>query len=111
MGMGRRRGGWDGTHRRAAAPMPLDPKRMRIVFVAIGDELLRGESRDIMLVGHYPHLPSLLERDRLFKRAPQQRAVFELLESLGGHATVAHVVDQLKCTTAVIAAPLGWIAL
>ena len=49
-------------------------------------------------------LPSLMERDRLFKRSPQQRAVFELLESLGGHATVAHVMDQLQCTSAVISA-------
>jgi len=32
------------------------------------------------------HLPSLLHRDRIFARAPQQRALFELIESLGGGA-------------------------
>ena len=32
-------------------------------------------------------LPSLLHRDRIFARAPQQRALYELLEARGGRAT------------------------
>ena len=47
-------------------------------------------------------LPSLLERDRVFARAPKQRAVYELLESIGGRAAVAQLVSQLEITTAAI---------
>ncbi len=49
-------------------------------------------------------LPSLLERDALFKRAPKQRAVYELLESLGGRAPVEHLVGQLGASASAIAA-------
>ncbi|MGQ0538301.1 MAG: replication restart helicase PriA, partial [Gemmatimonadaceae bacterium] len=34
-------------------------------------------------------LPSLAERDRVFARSPRQRAVYELLETLGGSAPLA----------------------
>jgi primosomal protein N' (replication factor Y) (superfamily II helicase) len=47
-------------------------------------------------------LPSLLERDAQFARAPKQRAVYELLESIGGRAPVAQLAAQLGITTAVI---------
>ena len=47
-------------------------------------------------------LDSLLQRDALFKRAPQQRALFELLESLGGQSPVAHLVERLGCTEGVV---------
>ena len=40
-------------------------------------------------------LPSLLHRDRIFARAPQQRALYELLEALGGRASVEHLREQL----------------
>ena len=40
-------------------------------------------------------IPSLLRRDRIFARAPQQRALYELLEALGGRATVEHLHEQL----------------
>ena len=49
-------------------------------------------------------LPSLLERDRIFARSPQQRALYELLETLGGHAAVEQVVTRLGCTPAVVRA-------
>ncbi|HSN21535.1 MAG TPA: primosomal protein N', partial [Usitatibacter sp.] len=49
-------------------------------------------------------LPSLLERDRLFKRAPKQRAAYELLESLGGRAPVDHLVSQLGASPSAVAA-------
>ncbi|HEX2450809.1 MAG TPA: primosomal protein N', partial [Gemmatimonadales bacterium] len=39
--------------------------------------------------------PSLLERERLFRRRRRQRELYEALESLGGRAPVRHVVDQL----------------
>ena len=47
-------------------------------------------------------LPTLVGRDEAFRRAPQQRRLFELLEQLGGRAPVAHLVAQLGCTAAVV---------
>src|SRR5687768_13724717 len=47
-------------------------------------------------------LPSLLQRERIFARAPQQRALYELLESLGGSAPVEHVLEQLGCSPSVL---------
>ncbi|HUX33946.1 MAG TPA: primosomal protein N' [Gemmatimonadaceae bacterium] len=49
-------------------------------------------------------LPSLLEREATFKRAPKQRAVYEMLESLGGRAPVEHLVAQLGASPSAIAA-------
>src|SRR5918992_6081199 len=47
-------------------------------------------------------LPTLLRRERIFARAPQQRALFELLESLGGRAPVEHLLDQLQFSPSVL---------
>src|SRR5918999_36525 len=47
-------------------------------------------------------LPTLLRRERIFARAPQQRALFELLESLGGRAPVEHLLDQLRFSPSVL---------
>ncbi|HEY5060182.1 MAG TPA: primosomal protein N' [Gemmatimonadaceae bacterium] len=44
---------------------------------------------------------SLVRRDRIFARAAQQRAVFELLESLGGRAPVQHITAALGVSSAV----------
>jgi primosomal protein N' (replication factor Y) len=49
-------------------------------------------------------LPSLLERDKTFARSPQQRALYELLESLGGQASVEQLVTQLGCSASVVQA-------
>ncbi len=47
-------------------------------------------------------IPTLLQRDKAFARAPQQRALFELLESLGGQSTVEHLLEQLGCSPSVL---------
>ena len=47
-------------------------------------------------------LPSLLHRDNIFARAPQQRALFELLESLGGRVAVEHLVERLTFSPSVL---------
>ena len=47
-------------------------------------------------------LPSLQRRDRIFARAKQQRALFELLESLGGRSAVAHLVEKLDFSPSVL---------
>lgn len=49
-------------------------------------------------------LDTLLQRDALFKRAPQQRALFELLENLGGQSPVEHLIERLGCSESVVAA-------
>jgi len=49
-------------------------------------------------------LPSLLRRDNIFARAPQQRALFELLESLGGRVAVEHLVERLTFSPSVLKA-------
>lgn len=47
-------------------------------------------------------LPTLLEREKVFARAPQQRALFELLESLGGNSTLEHLLQQLAFSPSVL---------
>ncbi len=47
---------------------------------------------------------SLSERDATFGRAKQQRALFELLESLGGRSSIDHLTQQLSVSSSVIKA-------
>ncbi len=39
--------------------------------------------------------PTLLERDRLFRRRPRQRELYEAIEALGGAAEVSHLHNRL----------------
>src|SRR5262249_22640635 len=47
-------------------------------------------------------LAALVQRDETFARARKQRAVYELLESLGGRAPVEHLTGQLKVSPSVL---------
>lgn len=47
-------------------------------------------------------LPTLTHREKAFGRAPQQRAVFELLESLGGTSTLEHLLERLQFSPSVL---------
>ncbi|HET9425730.1 MAG TPA: primosomal protein N' [Gemmatimonadaceae bacterium] len=47
-------------------------------------------------------LESLLERDQLFARAKQQRAVYEYLEALGGRAAIASIREHLHVADSVL---------
>ncbi|MGH7651244.1 MAG: replication restart helicase PriA [Gemmatimonadaceae bacterium] len=47
-------------------------------------------------------IPSLLQRDKLFARSRKQRAVFELVESLGNRTTVEQLKSQLEFSPAVL---------
>ncbi|MFL5552818.1 MAG: primosomal protein N' [Gemmatimonadaceae bacterium] len=58
------------------------------------------KTRRIVRLG--AEIPSLLERDKIFARAKQQRAVFELIESLGGRSTVEHLTGQLEFSPSVL---------
>jgi primosomal protein N' (replication factor Y) (superfamily II helicase) len=49
-------------------------------------------------------IPTLLQREKAFARAPQQRALFELIESLGGATSVEHLLKQLKFSPSVLKA-------
>jgi len=62
----------------------------------------RGAHRTQRVAGILRDLPSLLERDALFVRAPRQRALFELLEGLGGRAAAGHLLAQLDCSPSVL---------
>ena len=53
------------------------------------------------------HVESLLHRDRIFGRAPQQRALYELLESLGGRGSVEHLLEQLSFSPSVLKGLVG----
>lgn len=48
------------------------------------------------------HLPSLIRRERVFARAPQQRALYELVEALGGRAPLEHLTEQLRFSPSVL---------
>jgi primosomal protein N' (replication factor Y) (superfamily II helicase) len=47
-------------------------------------------------------LPTLTSREERFARAPRQLALYEALESMGGHADLAHVTDTLGFSSAVV---------
>src|SRR5512138_315204 len=58
------------------------------------------KTRRVLQIGH--ELPSLMRRDRIFARAPQQRALYELLEAVGGRATIEHLHEQLPFSPSVL---------
>ena len=47
-------------------------------------------------------LPSLLERERAFKRAPKRRVAYETLEAIGGSAPLPHLLARLGLSAAAI---------
>ena len=47
-------------------------------------------------------LPSLLERERAFKRAPKRRLAYEALEAIGGSAPVRHLITRLGLSRAAL---------
>jgi primosomal protein N' (replication factor Y) len=55
--------------------------------------------RVLVLTGR---VESLLERERVFKRAPKRRAAYEAVEALGGTAPVTHLVQQMKLSASAL---------
>jgi len=47
-------------------------------------------------------LPSLIHRDRVFARVPKQRALFELIESLGGRVPVELLTERMSFSPSVL---------
>lgn len=60
----------------------------------------KGREEKILVLAE--ELPTLTARDEAFKRAPQQRALYELLEQLGGRASVAHLTERLGSSASVV---------
>src|SRR2546427_11494969 len=47
-------------------------------------------------------LPSLLERERAFKRAPKRRVAYDALEAIGGSAPIPHLIARLGMSPAAL---------
>jgi len=80
-----------------------------LVLRAALPSLLAGRSRmpkerGVRTARIVQELPSLAERDRIFARAPKQRALYELLESLGGSAAVALLRERGHGSASVLSA-------
>lgn len=69
-----------------------------------GAEQPRPQRKTQRVVRLREDLPTLTHRDKAFARAPQQRAVFELLESLGGTSTLDHLLGSLAFSPSVLKA-------
>ena len=59
-----------------------------------------GKSRRTLTIT--ASIESLMERDALFTRTRRQREVFDLLEALGGRASIEHIVERLGVSESVI---------
>ena len=72
-----------------------------IVMRSVLPVLLTGEreptpsAKTLRVAAIVRELPSLQERDAMFKRAPRQRALYEVLEQMGGRGEVPHLTTQL----------------
>ena len=72
-----------------------------IVLRSVLPVLLTGEraptpsTKTLRVAAIVQELPTLLEREAMFKRAPRQRALYEVLEQMGGRGEVPHLTTQL----------------
>jgi primosomal protein N' (replication factor Y) (superfamily II helicase) len=72
-----------------------------VVMRSVLPVLLTGEraptpsAKTIRVASIARELPSLQERDSTFKRSPRQRALYEVLEQMGGRGEVPHLTGQL----------------
>lgn len=78
---------------RAALPLALTTS---------GDSVPRPRTRAVARIR--AAVPSLLEREKLFARARRQRDAYQLLEELGGSATVDHLKERLAVSQSVLRA-------
>ncbi|HUQ48497.1 MAG TPA: primosomal protein N' [Gemmatimonadaceae bacterium] len=69
-----------------------------------GAEQPRPQRKTQRIVRLREDLPTLIHREKAFARAPQQRAVFELLESVGGTSTLDHLLGSLAFSPSVLKA-------
>lgn len=62
----------------------------------------KAESASERVIALADESPTLVEREKLFKRSPSQRRLYEALEELGGNATAKHLREQLGFSDAII---------
>jgi primosomal protein N' (replication factor Y) len=72
------------------------PAALTGVNVPVPARKTRRTARIIM------ELPTLMRRDRIFARSPQQRALYELIEALGGVSSIEHLEEQLRFSASVL---------
>ncbi|MGI9140756.1 MAG: replication restart helicase PriA [Gemmatimonadaceae bacterium] len=78
--------------------------RLALPVLLTGADAPRPKPRTRRILRIKGETPTLIERDTIFGRAKQQRALFEAIESLGGASTAEHLRDQLGFSAAVITA-------
>ncbi|MGH7617969.1 MAG: replication restart helicase PriA [Gemmatimonadaceae bacterium] len=83
--------------------VPLGLAIRTVLPAALGSESVPEPPRRTRRVASIgAELPSLVQRDETFARAPKQRALYELLESMGGRAPVEHLTEKLKVSPSVL---------
>ncbi len=78
--------------------------RLALPVLLTGADAPRPAQRTRRILRLAGEAPSLIERDAIFGRAKQQRALFEAIEALGGSTSAEHLRDQLGFSSAVISA-------
>ena len=76
--------------------------RLALPVLLTGADAPRPKPRTRRILRIVGEAPSLIERDTIFGRAKQQRALYEAIESLGGSTTAEHLRDRLGFSPAVI---------
>jgi primosomal protein N' (replication factor Y) (superfamily II helicase) len=71
-----------------------------VALTGVADPTPSRKTRRVLVVD--PNLESLIERDRIFSRAPKQRALYEFTESLGGRVPLEKIHEQLGVSDSVI---------
>ncbi|HEX9564085.1 MAG TPA: primosomal protein N' [Gemmatimonadaceae bacterium] len=92
---------WIATHY-AAPPGPVFRAALPSLLTEPGEPSPRSPLRRLARIAR--PLETLSERDETFRRAPKQRAAWELLESLGGRAPVELLERRLGISPSVITA-------
>ncbi|MDQ6612852.1 MAG: DEAD/DEAH box helicase, partial [Gemmatimonadota bacterium] len=86
-----------------AAPIGMSLRAMLpTALTLVNAPVSAVRARKIVRVAN--ELASLLQREKTFARAPQQRALYDLLEAQGGSAAAETLIAQAKCTPGVLAA-------
>jgi primosomal protein N' (replication factor Y) len=62
----------------------------------------KTEAASERVIALHGESPTLVEREKFFKRSPSQRRLYEVLEELGGNATARHLREQLGFSDAII---------
>lgn len=86
-----------------AAPIGL-VFRSALPSLLVGETARQARGRSVRVVSIARELPSLVERDKIFARAQKQRAIYELLESLGGSAPVSVLRERGSVSPAALSA-------